>query len=87
MKKHLSWWKKVRIIEEAYRVQFNIKPTARKYDVYLVQICRWKKRYDEKFNSYKMTDAEKQDALSLKVLQPGKMPHRKHPKDYVQLRL
>ena len=76
----------VQIVEEAYRIQFNIKPTARKYNVYSEQIRRWKKRYDEELNSNKMTDVEKQDALSLKILQP-QSPHRKDPQDYVQLRL
>ena len=45
----------MRIVEEANRVQFNIKSTAQKYDVFPEQIRRWKNRYDEEFNSNKIT--------------------------------
>ena len=78
MKKYLSWRKTAQIVEEAYQVQFNIKPTAQKYDIYPEQIRRWKKRYEE-FNSNEMTYAEKQVALSLKVLQPRKSARTKDP--------
>ena len=68
MKNYLTWTEKLKIIQEAYQVELNIKATARKYGVRSEQIRRWKKKYDQTFESNLLTDLRKKSAMSLKVL-------------------
>ena len=69
MKNYLTWREKAKIIQEAYAVELNIKATARKYGIRSEQIRRWKKKYEQTFESNLLTDSRKQHTISLKVLQ------------------
>ena len=42
MKKYLTWKEKKSIVNKAYELERNIKPTAKKYNVSPAQIHRWK---------------------------------------------
>ena len=85
MKKYLTWKEKLKIIQEAYEVELNIKATARKYGIWPEQIRRWKKKYEQTFQSNLLTDSRKQSVMSLKVLQ---LRHqRKDDGNYDELRL
>ena len=63
MKNYLAWKEKLKIIQEAYEVELNIKATARKYGILPEQICRWKKKYDQTFESNLLSDLRKQSAI------------------------
>ena len=63
MKNYLTWKEKLKIIQEAYEVELNIKATARKYGILPEQICRWKKKYDQTFESNLLSDLRKQSAI------------------------
>ena len=41
----------MRIQEEAYEKEVNIKPAGRKYGILSEQMCRWKRNSGERFNS------------------------------------
>lgn len=63
MKNYLTWKEKLKIIQEAYEVELNIKATARKYGILPEQIRRWKKKYDQTFESNLLSDLRKQSAI------------------------
>lgn len=85
MKNYLTWKDKLKIIQEAYEVEFNIKATAQKYGIRSEQIRRWKKKYEQTFESNLLTDSKKQSAMSLKVLHLRQQ--RKDDEHYDELRL
>jgi len=71
MKLYRTWKDKQIIVDEAYHIERNIKPTALKYDVQPSQIRRWKKRLDQLLNQDGMTDEKKSHILTLKSTQTG----------------
>jgi transposase-like protein len=46
-KRYLEWAVKLKIVEEAYSTENNIKWTAKKWGVEPAQIRRWKKQKNE----------------------------------------
>jgi transposase-like protein len=72
MKLYRTWKEKQSIVNEAYSIVLNIRPTALKYDVQPSQIRRWKKRLDLLLNQSQMTDEKQKHLFTLKSTQTGR---------------
>ena len=66
-------------------MELNIKATACKYGVCSEQIRRWRKKFNQTFNSELLSDVKKPSAMTSKVLQL-RQP-RKDGENYDALRL
>jgi len=73
------------IVNEAYFMDRNIKPTTLKYDVQPSQIRRWKKRLNLLMNQNGLTDEKKRHILSLKSTQTGRPRQENEVYDLLKL--
>ena len=71
MKHYLLWKEKKSIGDEVYRCETNVKAMAWMYNVYPVQIRRWKARLDDILNKNEIEEDRKQHIMNLKVMQTG----------------
>ena len=70
MKTYIQLKEKLKIVNEAYRREKNIRLTAKKHNIHPCQIRAWEKQLDEIMNREGMSEDKRNHILSLKSTQP-----------------